>query len=211
MGRLTLLFTFLYLNFSTISFLILPALHEAIPGHHHQLSLAAENENLPPFLRHVEDRRYEVCPCRRQLYTAYAEGWALYCEFLGEEMGLYKTPHDLFGRLSMEMMRATRLVVDTGIHAMKWSIEDAIEYMMETTGMQRHEVSKEVRRYASWPGQACAYKIGQLEFLRLRELAMRELGTKFNLKDFHDICLNSGPVPLSILQDMIMEYVESRK
>ena len=116
------------------------ALHEAIPGHHHQCALALENPQIPDFLRYLEDRRYEFCPARRQLYAAYLEGWALYCEALGEEMGMYKDdPMKIFGRLSMEAMRAVRLVVDTGIHHKGWAVEQAIEYMMEKTGMHRHE------------------------------------------------------------------------
>jgi len=143
-------------------------LHEAVPGHHHQMSLASENKFIPTFLSNIEDRRYEVCPCRRPLYTAYIEGWALYCEYLGEEMGLYTSPYEIFGRLSMEMMRAVRLVVDTGMHAKGWSIDRSVNYMMEKTGMHQKEVEAEVKRYASWPGQACAYKIGQLEIIKLR-------------------------------------------
>jgi uncharacterized protein (DUF885 family) len=131
------------------------ALHEGIPGHHFQGSLAIENPSIPSFLRFVEDRRYEYCPARRQLYAAYLEGWALYCEALGEEMGMYATPLNLFGRLSMEMMRAVRLVVDTGIHYKGWSVEEAIAYMMSKTGMHRHEVEAECYRYEAWPGQAC--------------------------------------------------------
>jgi uncharacterized protein (DUF885 family) len=133
------------------------ALHEGIPGHHFQGSLALENPSIPSFLRFIEDRRYEFCPARRQLYAAYLEGWALYCESLGEEMGMYATPLNLFGRLSMEMMRAVRLVVDTGIHFKGWSVEDAIVYMMSKTGMHRHEVEAECYRYEAWPGQACEF------------------------------------------------------
>jgi uncharacterized protein (DUF885 family) len=110
------------------------ALHEAVPGHHLQMALALENASIPSFLRFMEDRRYEYCPARRNMYTAYVEGWALYCEALGEEMGMYASPMSVFGRLSMEMMRAVRLVVDTGIHHKGWSVEQAIEYMMEKTG-----------------------------------------------------------------------------
>jgi uncharacterized protein (DUF885 family) len=133
------------------------ALHEGIPGHHFQGSLAIENPSIPSFLRFIEDRRYEYCPARRQLYAAYLEGWALYCESLGEEMGMYATPLNLFGRLSMEMMRAVRLVVDTGIHYKGWSVEEAIVYMMSKTGMHRHEVEAECYRYEAWPGQACEF------------------------------------------------------
>lgn len=133
------------------------ALHEGIPGHHFQGSLAIENDKIPSFLRYIEDRRYEFCPARRQLYAAYLEGWALYCEALGEEMGLYATPLNIFGRLSMEMMRAVRLVVDTGIHYKGWTVEEAIQYMMSKTGMHRHECEAECYRYEAWPGQACKF------------------------------------------------------
>jgi uncharacterized protein (DUF885 family) len=158
-------------------------------------------------MRYIEDRRYECCPCRRNIYCGYAEGWALYCEYLGEEMGMYKTPYDLFGRLSMDMMRAVRLVVDTGLHYKGWGIEKCIDYMMEKTGMHRHEVETEIYRYATWPGQACAYKIGQIEFLRLRRLAEDTLGDRFSLKDFHSLCLNSGPLPLVELARLVETYI----
>lgn len=186
------------------------ALHEAIPGHHFQVSLALENERLPSFLRYIEDRRYEITPCRRNLYTSYIEGWALYCEHLGEEMGFYKTPYDLFGKFSMDMMRAVRLVVDTGIHYYGWSAEKAIEYFMEKTGMHIHEAEREIYRYCAWPGQALGYKIGQLEILKIRKFAENELGSKFDIKEFHSIVL-SCPLPLNILQNMIHKWVESKK
>jgi uncharacterized protein (DUF885 family) len=146
------------------------ALHEGIPGHHLQGSLAIENKSIPNCLRFIEDRRYEFCPARRQLYAGYLEGWALYCEYLGEEMGLYTTPYELFGRLSMEMMRAVRLVVDTGIHTQGWTIERAIAYMTEKTGMHHAEVEAECYRYEAWPGQACGYKVVVLLLLLLLQL-----------------------------------------
>ena len=185
------------------------ALHEAIPGHHHQCALALENETVPNFVRFLEDRRYEFCPARRQIYGAYAEGWALYCEALGEEMGLYKTPMDLFGKLSMEMMRAVRLVVDTGIHHKGWKVEKAIVYMMQQTGMHRHEVEAECYRYEAWPGQACAYKIGEVAIWKMRKEAERRLGVdQFDIKGFHDVVLNSGPMPLNVLEEMVKEWVD---
>jgi len=183
------------------------SLHEGIPGHHHQLSLAMENATIPKVFRYIEDRRYEIGPCRRPLFTSYAEGWALYCEYLGEEMGMYQTPYDLFGRLSMDMMRAVRLVVDTGLHSKGWSIEQAVDYMMQKTGMHRHEVTKEIVRYATWPGQACAYKIGQLELLRMRKKAEDSLGAKFDLKKFHSVVLMSGALPMNILEDLVDAYI----
>jgi len=183
------------------------ALHEAIPGHHHQCSLAIENKSIPNFLRYIEDRRYEFCPARRQLYAAYLEGWALYCEALGEEMGIYTDPMSIFGRLSMEMMRAVRLVVDTGIHAQGWSVEQAITYMMEKSGMHRHECEAECYRYEAWPGQACAYKVGEVAIWRARRKAEAELGPQFDLKQFHNVLLDSGGVPLDALKDMVDEWI----
>jgi len=186
------------------------ALHEGIPGHHHQCALALENRSIPSFLRYLEDRRYEFCPARRQLYAAYLEGWALYCEALGEEMGLYGgDPMKIFGRLSMEMMRAVRLVVDTGIHHKGWSVERAIEYMMEKTGMHRHECEAECYRYEAWPGQACAYKIGEVAIWKMRREAEALLKQKFDLKQFHEVLLSSGPLPLDALEVMVQEW--SRK
>merc|ERR1712151_1184662 len=135
------------------------------------LQLALENKDLPRFLRCIEDRRYEYGPARRAMYTAFMEGWALYCEALGEEMGMYSTPQDLFGRLSMDMMRAVRLVVDTGIHEFDWSLEKAIAYMEEKTRLPHGECSDEVHRYAAWPGQACGYKVGQIAIEEMRKRA----------------------------------------
>ena len=122
-------------------------------------------------------------------------------------MGMYKTPVDLFGRLSMDMMRAVRLVVDTGLHYKGWSIKQCIDYMMEKTGMHEHEVETEIFRYAGWPGQACGYKIGQIEIINMRDKAKAALGEKFDLKKFHSICLNSGPLPLTELSAMVDDYI----
>jgi len=183
------------------------ALHEGVPGHHLQGALAVENTELPNFLRYIEDRRYEVGPARRPLYTAYLEGWALYCEALGEEMGMYATPYDLFGRLSIEMMRAVRLVVDTGIHALDWSVERAATYMEEKTGMAASECSEECHRYAAWPGQACGYKIGQLAIEQMRQRAKDSLGARFDLRGFHKIVLNAGPLPLDVLGKRVDAWV----
>mmetsp|Transcript_7155 Transcript_7155/g.11613 ORF Transcript_7155/g.11613 Transcript_7155/m.11613 type:complete len:596 (+) Transcript_7155:39-1826(+) len=183
------------------------ALHEGVPGHHLQGALALENKELPDFLRYIEDRRYEFCPARRPLYTGYLEGWALYCEKLGEEMGMYSTPYELFGRLSMEMMRAVRLVVDTGIHAKGWSVDKAVEYFEEKTGMARGEAEAECHRYAAWPGQACAYKVGQLAIEELRQRAEASLGDKFDLKAFHGLVLDAGPLPLHILGERVESWI----
>lgn len=124
---------------------------------------------------------------------------------------MYKTPVDLFGRLSMDMMRAVRLVVDTGLHWKGWSIDQCVDYMMEKTGMHRHEVETEIYRYAGWPGQACGYKIGQIEIIKLRRKAEEELGDDFDLKRFHQICLNSGPLPLTALASLVEAYILETK
>eukprot|EP00930_Biecheleria_cincta_P084084 TRINITY_DN73578_c0_g1_i1.p1 TRINITY_DN73578_c0_g1~~TRINITY_DN73578_c0_g1_i1.p1 ORF type:complete len:608 (+),score=99.11 TRINITY_DN73578_c0_g1_i1:39-1862(+) len=182
------------------------ALHEGVPGHHLQGAIALENEDIPNFLRYIEDRRYEYCPARRPLYTAYLEGWALYCEALGEEMGMYDTPQDLFGRLSIEMMRAVRLVVDTGIHEFGWSVERAAEYMEQKTGMAASECSEECHRYAAWPGQACGYKVGQLAIEDMRRRAEAKLGAKFDVRAFHRVILDAGPMPLDILAQRVEEW-----
>jgi len=187
------------------------ALHEGVPGHHLQGALALENQDLPRFLRYIEDRRYEFCPARRPLYTAYLEGWALYTEALGEEMGMYTTPHELFGRLSVEMMRAVRLVVDTGIHQFGWSIDKAVAYMEEKTGMAHDECASECHRYAAWPGQACGYKVGQLAIEEMRQRAQSELSSAFSLTAFHDLILGTGPMPLDVLSQQVDAWIAEKK
>lgn len=185
------------------------ALHEGVPGHHQQAMLAIENDTIPDFLRFIEDRRYEYGGARRPLYTGYLEGWALYCERLGEEMGMYKTPQDLFGRLSMEMMRAVRMVVDTGIHQYGWSVEKAAGYMEEKTGMAAAECSNECHRYAAWPGQAVAYKVGEIALVEIRGRAEAELGDKFSLPEFHELVLGSGPQPLDVLSERVDAWISA--
>jgi len=171
------------------------AYHEGIPGHHFQISTALGLKNLP-FIR------------QQTLYTAYAEGWALYAEQFAAEIGMYKDdPWGDLGRLQNELLRATRLVVDSGIHAQGWSREQAIDYMVNTTGMARGEVTTEVERYMTLPGQACAYKVGQLKILELREKAKAALGPKFNLKDFHAVVLENGGVPLTLLEQLVDEWI----
>jgi uncharacterized protein (DUF885 family) len=171
------------------------AYHEGIPGHHLQISTALGLKDLPLI-------RQET------LYTAYAEGWALYAEQLAAEIGMYKDdPWGNLGRLQMELLRAARLVVDTGIHAQGWSREQAISYMVATTGMGEAEVSSEVERYMAMPGQACAYKVGQLKILELRARAQAALGPKFTLKDFHAVVLENGGVPLTLLERLIDEWI----
>ena len=173
------------------------SLHEAVPGHHLQLALQQELENMPAF------RKYNG-------FTAFIEGWALYSERLGLETGFYQDPYSDFGRLSYEMWRACRLVVDTGIHYLGWTREQAIEFMSENTALSRHNIVAEVDRYISWPGQALAYKMGELKIRELRTLAEKELGSEFDIRDFHDVVLGSGAVPLTVLEDNILRYLGHR-
>jgi uncharacterized protein (DUF885 family) len=173
------------------------AYHEGIPGHHLQISTALGLKGLP-LLR------------QQTLYSAYAEGWALYAERLAAEMGMYKDdPFGDLGRLQAELFRSTRLVVDTGIHAMGWTREQAIAYMVDTTGMAESEVTSEVERYMGQPGQACAYKVGQLKILELREKAKAALGPRFSLKDFHAVVLENGGVPLTLLEKLVDDWIAS--
>jgi uncharacterized protein (DUF885 family) len=178
----------------------LPALtvHEAVPGHHHQLALQQELE-LPKFRRHAT------------FFTAFVEGWGLYSERLGIEMGLYDTPEKDFGRLSYEMWRACRLVVDTGMHAKGWTREQAIDFMLENTALSRHNIEAEVNRYITWPGQALAYKIGELKLRELRTRAERELGSAFELRAFHDAVLENGALPLDVLEAHVNAWISKRK
>jgi uncharacterized protein (DUF885 family) len=173
------------------------AYHEAIPGHHTQIATALEIKGLPMFRRMVP-------------FTAYGEGWALYAERLAWEAGFQNHPLDNLGRLQAEMFRAVRLVVDTGIHAKKWTREQAIDYMIANTGMPKIEVIAEVERYFVMPGQALAYKVGMMKMLELRERAKTRLGAKFDIRDFHDVVLKNGAMPLSILERVVDDYVEAR-
>lgn len=170
------------------------AYHEAVPGHHMQISIAQRLEGLPKFRRFSD-------------YTAYSEGWGLYSERLGKEIGLYRDPYSDFGRLSMELMRAVRLVVDTGIHAKKWSRERAIDYMVTQSPSGRGEAVKEIERYIVMPGQATAYMIGKNHLVMLREYAQKELGEKFDVRQFHDQVLKNGPLPLDVLEHQIKNWV----
>ena len=172
------------------------AFHEGIPGHHMQLAIAQELENVPQF------RKFSR-------FTAYTEGWGLYSEFLPKEMGYYKDPYSDFGRLAMELWRAARLVVDTGLHHKKWTRQEAIDYLMQNTPNPEGDCRKAIDRYIVMPGQATAYKIGMLKILEVRESAKSGMGDAFNLGDFHDVVLASGPVPLSILEERINAWVES--
>jgi len=170
------------------------AYHEGIPGHHLQISLAQELPDLPAF------RRYGG-------YTAFIEGWAFYAERLGKEVGEYQDPYSEYGRLENEMWRDIRLVIDTGVHSKRWSRDQMVEYFHKYTAMDEPNVQSEVDRYISWPGQALAYKLGQLEFLKLREEAHQKLGAKFDIKRFHDEVLDSGPLPLDVLHARVEAWI----
>jgi len=171
--------------------------HEAVPGHHLQGAIQRELD-LPNF------RKYHY-------FNAYGEGWALYAERLGLEVGFYQDPYSDFGRLSYEMWRACRLVVDTGMHAFGWSRQQAIDFMMENTSLSEHNVTTEIDRYITWPGQALAYKIGELSITGLRKKAEAALGDKFDLRAFHDTVLGNGSLPVTILEDVVNDWIESGK
>ena len=175
----------------------LPALtlHESAPGHAFQMPLSLENDGIPDF--------------RRESYiSAYGEGWALYTEKLGEEMGIYHTPYEIFGMLSYQMWRAARLVVDTGIHAKGWSREQAQQFMKDNTALSVHEITTEVDRYIAWPGQALSYYLGQMAMESNRARAESALGEKFDIRHFHDTVLQLGSVPLSVLEQRIDRFIE---
>ncbi len=178
----------------------LPALtlHESSPGHSLQGALAEEQKQQPEF----RSKNY---------ISAYGEGWALYCEKLGKEMGIYKTPYEEFGRETYEMWRAARLVIDTGVHHKGWTRAQAIDYLASRTALSRHEVETEVDRYISWPGQALSYKLGEMKIVELRARAEKELGTKFDLRAFHDAILAEGSVPLPLLEQRIDAWIAARK
>lgn len=170
-------------------------LHEAMPGHHLQISLAKEQTNVHPW--------------RRDLYriTAFVEGWGLYSESLGEEMGFYKDPYSKFGQLTYEMWRAVRLVVDTGMHSLGWSRQRAIDFFIANSAKSEHDITVEIDRYIVWPGQALAYKMGELKIKELRQYASQELGEDFDIRSFHDRVLEAGPIPLDILEQRIKDWV----
>jgi uncharacterized protein (DUF885 family) len=172
--------------------------HEGVPGHHHQIALQQELE-IPQF------RKYGA------YFTAFVEGWGLYSERLGIEMGLYDTPAKNMGRLSYEMWRACRLVVDTGIHSKGWSKQKAVDYMLDNTALTKANIEAEVNRYISWPGQALAYKLGELKIRELRSFAEQELGADFDLKAFHDTVLEQGSVPLDVLDAHVRNWVAAQK
>ncbi len=173
------------------------SLHEAVPGHHLQLALQQEMNGMPEFRRFTD-------------FTAFVEGWGLYSERLGLEAGFYQDPYSNFGRLTMEMWRACRLVVDTGMHYFGWTREQAIRFLAENTALAMHDIQAEVDRYISWPGQALAYKIGELKIRELRGLAEEQLGENFDLREFHDVVLSAGGVPLDILEANVRTWLASQ-
>lgn len=178
---------------------VLPALtlHEAVPGHHLQISLAKEIlDSLPPF--------------RSAYLSAYGEGWGLYAEYLGKEAGIYATPYQDFGRLTYEMWRACRLVVDPGMHYFGWSKEEAVAYMTENAALSEHEIETEINRYIGWPAQAVSYKIGELKIRELRTRAEEAIGENFEIREFHDLLLSNGSIPLRTLERIVTDYIDDR-
>jgi uncharacterized protein (DUF885 family) len=174
------------------------SLHESVPGHHLQLALAAEMEDVPEFRKYFD-------------YTAFVEGWGLYAESLGEEVGMYKDPYMKFGQLTYEMWRAVRLVVDTGMHSMGWTRQQAIDFFRDNTSKTDQDITVEIDRYIVWPGQALAYKIGQMKIRELRTQAEKELRAKFDVRTFHDTVLEQGAVPLDLLQVHVEEWLKKQE
>ncbi len=173
------------------------AYHEGVPGHHFQIAIQTELQGIPEFRKESG-------------FTSYSEGWALYAEQLAWEMGFQTDPYDNLGRLQAELFRAVRLVVDTGIHAKRWTREEAIDYMLTNTGITESDVVSEIERYIVNPGQATAYKVGMMEFLRLRSEAEEALGDRFDIRDFHDVVLKNGALPLTALRELVMEYIAEK-
>jgi len=180
--------------------------HESNPGHHLYFSYLVEKTGLPDFRRRLDQPAYSEVPSGFPLNTAIVEGWALYSEYLGHEMGLYEDPIDRYGRYSQEIFRACRLVVDTGIHAFNWTQERAVDYMLEHTASSRVQIENEVRRYITWPGQATAYKIGELRLKELRQRAERQLGDRFDVRVFHKVVLDCAG-PLAVVEQCVSRYI----
>lgn len=170
-------------------------LHEAVPGHHFQNAIAREQEEVPEFRLH-------------SYISAFGEGWGLYSEYLGLEVGFYTDPYSNFGRLTYEMWRACRLVVDTGIHAKAWTRDQAMDFLASNTALSLHEVRTETDRYIAWPGQALSYKIGELKIKELRKKAETALGARFDVREFHGVILSNGAVTLPILQEEVAVYIQ---
>jgi len=174
------------------------SLHEAVPGHHLQIALAQELDGVPEF------RRYGG-------YTAFVEGWGLYAEGLGPQLGMYQDPYSKFGQLTYEMWRAVRLVLDTGIHAMGWTREQALQFFKDNAPKAEQDITVEVDRYIAWPGQALAYKIGQLKFRELRDSATAALGPRFDIRAYHDEALRNGALPLDLLEQDVREWIGKQR
>jgi uncharacterized protein (DUF885 family) len=174
------------------------AYHEGVPGHHMQISIAQELPGLPPFRQH-------------EFYTAYTEGWALYSERLGREVGFYQDPYSLYGHYTDDLLRAIRLVVDTGFHAKHWTRQQVVDYFHENSGIDEPTVQSETDRYMAWPAQALGYKVGQLKIIALRERAQKELGSRFDIRSFHDEVLNGGALPLDVLDQRIAAWTKAQK
>jgi len=173
--------------------------HEAVPGHHLQIALQYENAAGVPMIRRMAD------------FTAYAEGWGLYAESLGDQLGLYSDPYSKFGQLTYDMWRAVRLVVDTGLHVKGWTRQQAIEYFMANAPKSELDITNEIDRYIAWPGQALAYKVGQMKILELRATARQALGPKFDIREFHDVVLSTGAVPLSVLERVVQSWLDAKQ
>lgn len=174
------------------------AAHEGAPGHHFQIARQQELTGIPKF------RKFGG-------YGAFTEGWGLYSERLADEMGVYKGPYDRFGMLSLQVWRAIRLVLDTGIHAKRWDREQAIAYFKANSSVSDTDIAREVDRYFNWPGQATSYMVGQLKIAELRQRAERELGPKFDIRDFHEVVLGQGALPLDVLEEQVTRYIAQRK
>ena len=174
------------------------AYHEGVPGHHFQIAIQTELQGIPEFRKESG-------------FTSYSEGWGLYAERLAWELGFQIDPYDNLGRLQGELFRAVRLVVDTGIHAKRWTREQAIDYMLANTGTAESDVISEIERYIVMPGQATAYKVGMMELLRLRAEAQEALGDKFDIRDFHDVILKDGALPLTALRELVMKYIAEKQ
>ncbi|XP_041350348.1 uncharacterized protein LOC121369351 [Gigantopelta aegis] len=185
-------------------------LHEAIPGHHLQISHSITADT-PDFRKKMESSSLYRVPFAFPRYTAYVEGWALYAEAVGEEMGVYGDDYELMGRYNSEMFRACRLVIDTGIHEKEWSREQAIEYMLNYTSETRPVVETEIDRYITWPGQALSYKIGEIKIRELRAKAEKELGQYFDIKEFHSVVLESGTLSLNVLENIVNTWIENHE
>jgi uncharacterized protein (DUF885 family) len=174
------------------------AYHEGIPGHHMQTAISQELTGVPKF------RKFS------HAYTAYTEGWGLYSELTPKEIGMYRDPYSDFGRLALELWRAARLVVDTGIHSKRWTRQQAIDYLKQNTSNSEADCIDSINRYIVMPGQATAYKIGMIKILELRKKAKEQLGSKFDIRQFHDVVLKNGPVPLDVLEELVNSWIKSK-